>query len=152
MDEWILVQWNILLPRLPPPLLRARVQKYHRNIIACSLQSSADFSKERVSLHHPLGQFSSSYFSKKTGFHISCKYLHWREFAWNVKSCLLRKIRKIFQNVIYWNFYPACKALNLLIPEPIPQKALDKFFLWIPNYWHFSRLAPVSSDKIFFFL
>ena len=51
----------------------------------------------------------------------------WGQFAWNVKSCFLGKIRKmeaicmkcqilfsqknkirIFQNVICWNFHPAC--------------------------------------------
>ena len=31
-----------------------------------------------------------------------------RQFAWNVKSCFLGKIRKIFQNVCCWKFYPEC--------------------------------------------
>ena len=34
-----------------------------------------------------------------------------RQFAWSVKPYFLGKIRKIFQNVVCWNFYPACKAL-----------------------------------------
>ena len=29
------------------------------------------------------------YFSKKTGFNISCKVSHWSQFAWNVKSCFV---------------------------------------------------------------
>ena len=40
-------------------------------------------------------------------FFFSCKLspiLHWRQFAWNVKSCLLGKTRKIFQNVAAENF------------------------------------------------
>ena len=30
------------------------------------------------------------------------------------KSCFLGKIRKIFQNVVYWNFYQACKVLRFV--------------------------------------
>ena len=39
-------------------------------------------------------------------FHANC--LRRRQFAWNVKSCFLGKIRKIFQNVVCWKFYPEC--------------------------------------------
>ena len=39
-------------------------------------------------------------------FHANC--LQWRQFAWNVKSCFLGKIRKIFQYVVCWKFYPEC--------------------------------------------
>ena len=39
-------------------------------------------------------------------FHANC--LHWIQFAWNAKSCFLWKIRKIFQNVVCWKFYPMC--------------------------------------------
>ena len=31
-----------------------------------------------------------------------------RQFAWNVKSCFQGKIRKIFQNIVCWKFYPEC--------------------------------------------
>ena len=41
-------------------------------------------------------------------FHANC--LQWRQFAWNVKSCFLGKIRKICQNVMKTWFYPECYA------------------------------------------
>ena len=41
-------------------------------------------------------------------FHANC--LQWRQFAWNAKSCFLGKIRKIFQNVVCWKFFP--RVLN----------------------------------------
>ena len=34
-----------------------------------------------------------------------------RQFACCVKSYFLGKLRNIFENVVYWNFYPACKVL-----------------------------------------
>ena len=42
-------------------------------------------------------------------------FMLWRQFAWSIKSHFLGKIRKIFQNVVCWNFYPACKVLGVLI-------------------------------------
>ena len=44
------------------------------------------------------------------GFDISCKLL--RQFVWNVRSYFQhkKKKRKKLQNVMCWNFYPACKA------------------------------------------
>ena len=36
----------------------------------------------------------------------------WRELAWNVKSCFLGKIRKLFQSVVCWKLYPICLALS----------------------------------------
>ena len=53
-------------------------------------------------------------FTRKQGltFHANC--LLRRQFAWNVKSCFLGKIRKIFQNVVCWKFYPECLALIYL--------------------------------------
>ena len=49
-----------------------------------------------------------SYFPRKLDltFHANC--LLRRQFAWNVISCFLRKIRKIFKNVVCWKFYPEC--------------------------------------------
>ena len=38
--------------------------------------------------------------------------IHRRQFAWNVKCCFLGKIRKIFQTIVFWRFYPACKVSN----------------------------------------
>ena len=37
-------------------------------------------------------------------FHAN--YLHWRQFAWNVKFRFLGKRRKIFQYIVCWKFYP----------------------------------------------
>ena len=36
-------------------------------------------------------------------------HANFRQFAWNIKSCFLRKI---FQYIACWKFYPECKALN----------------------------------------
>ena len=66
-------------------------------------------------LYHSLGIFSRRQndvifliFPRKQDltFHANC--LLRRQFAWNVKSCFLGKIRKIFQNVVCWKFYPEC--------------------------------------------
>ena len=42
--------------------------------------------------------------------HANC--LLKRQFAWSVKYYFLGKIRKIFQNVIYWNFLPQHAKLS----------------------------------------
>ena len=69
----------------------------------------------QINLYHSLGIFSRRQiddifliFSRKQDltFHANC--LLRRQFAWIVKSCVLGKIRKIFQNVICWKFYPEC--------------------------------------------
>ena len=49
---------------------------------------------------------------KDLTFHANC--LQWRQYAWNVKSCFMRKIRKIFQYVC-WNFYPARVANSAIV-------------------------------------
>ena len=68
-----------------------------------------------INLYHSLGIFSRRQiddifliFPRKQDltFHANC--LLRRQFAWNVISCFLRKIRKIFQNVVCWKFYPEC--------------------------------------------
>ena len=45
-------------------------------------------------------------------FHANC--LQWRQFAWNVKSCFLRKNQKKKKNqyVVCWNFYPEWISVN----------------------------------------
>ena len=43
-------------------------------------------------------------------FHANCHLR--RQFAWNVISCFLGKIRKIFQNIICWKIYPECLELK----------------------------------------
>ena len=68
-----------------------------------------------INLYHSLGIFSRRQiddifliFPRKQDmtFHANC--LLRRQFAWNVISCFLGKIRKIFQNVVCWKFYPEC--------------------------------------------
>ena len=78
---------------------------------------------EKTTLNHmptPMIQNSRCIFSRRqtddiflifprkqdSTFHANC--LLRRQFAWNVISCFLRKIRKIFQNVVCWKFYPEC--------------------------------------------
>ena len=36
------------------------------------------------------------------------KLSQWRQFAWNVNSCFLGKIRKLFRKFVCWIFYPQC--------------------------------------------
>ena len=64
-----------------------------------------------INLYYSLGIFSRRQIDdiflifprkQELTFHANC------QFVWNVISCFLRKIRKIFQNVICWNFYPEC--------------------------------------------
>ena len=64
---------------------------------------------------HSLGIFSRRQiddifliFPRKQGLTIHANCLPRTQFAWNVKSCFLGKIRKIFQNVVCWKFYPEC--------------------------------------------
>ena len=67
-------------------------------------------------LYHSLGIFSRRQiddifliFPRKQDLtlHANCLLLR-RQLAWNVKSCFLGKVRKIFQNVFCWKFYPEC--------------------------------------------
>ena len=48
--------------------------------------------------------------------------------AWSVKSCFFwkNKKKKIFQNIICWNFYPACKVLKELSQHKTDQKKRKK--------------------------
>ena len=48
-----------------------------------------------------------SYFSQKTGFDIYANYLQWRQFAWNVKTCFLGKIRKNISKCCLLKFLPS---------------------------------------------
>ena len=74
-----------------------------------------------INLYHSLGIFSRwqtddifLIFPRKQDLTFQANCLLRRQFAWNVKSCFLGKIRKIFQNVICWKFYPECEALNYI--------------------------------------
>ena len=85
-------------------------------ICMCLCQLSPSFAvHSSFNLYHSLGIFSRwqiddifLIFPSKQDltFHANC--LLRRQFTWNVKSCFLRKIRKIFQNVVCWKLYPEC--------------------------------------------
>ena len=84
-----------------------------RKNIFTGVRSSEIRSDILFNLYHSLGIFSRRHiddifliFPRKQDltFHANC--LLRRQFAWNVKSCSLGKIRKIFQNVVCWKFYP----------------------------------------------
>ena len=75
------------------------------------LLGSAHTGVKSLSLVWLIGDIFLILFSRKQDltFHANC--LHLRQFAWNAKSCFLGKIKKIFQYVISWKFYPECLAL-----------------------------------------
>ena len=75
-----------------------------------------------INIYHSLDSFSRRQiddifliFPRKQDFTFHANCLLRRQFAWNVKSCFLGKIRKIFQNVVCWKFYPECWALKFNI-------------------------------------
>ena len=80
-----------------------------------------------LNLYHSMGKFSKQMisrwhwniffiFSRKQDLPFQSNCLHWRQFAWNVKTCFLekKKIRKIF--VICWTVYPECWVLMTCRP------------------------------------
>ena len=76
-------------------------------------------------------QISDSFFifsrTQDFTFHAHC--LHWKQFAWNVKSCVPRKIRKIFQYVVCWKLYPEC-----VIPRKLDNSKQSPLF---SEFWYF---------------
>ena len=51
----------------------------------------------------------------KTNWRYIYIFFFWKigsDTKWSVKSYFLGEIRKIFQNVVCWNIYPACKVLT----------------------------------------
>ena len=82
-----------------------------------------------LSLYHPLSKFSRRQinifliFSRKWALAIPANCLPRRQFARIVKAYFLRKIRKIWENVICWNFveswygalYVVCIAIVLMV-------------------------------------
>ena len=57
-----------------------------------------------------------SYFSWKLGFVISCKLSPKEEtICMKCQTFFVGKIRKIFQNVVCWEFHPICKVLTLIM-------------------------------------
>ena len=93
-----------------------RVRKIICIWVVCTFfEGTFSFDLAYFNLYHSLGIFSRRQnddifliFPRKQDltFHANC--LLRRQFAWNVKSCFLGKIRKIFQNVVCWKFYPEC--------------------------------------------
>ena len=55
------------------------------------------------------------------------------KFVWNVTSYFLEKIRKIFQSVICWKFYPACWVLSFTTLRTSNQQ--------MANWWYFSYFS-----------
>ena len=77
------------------------------------------------------------------GFDISCKL---SPLIWNVKSCFLRKIRKIFQYVICWKLFPACLRLkNQKVKPSLLQCCIDssKWSLWL---WYFMQFVSYETN------
>ena len=71
-------------------------------------------SSENFNTYHAMGKFSR--WQTDDGFLIFLRkwdlILLKRQFAWNVKSYFLGKIRNIFWNAICWIFYPTYKELK----------------------------------------
>ena len=98
-----------------------------------------------LNLYHSLGSYSrwqkkKKKKKKKYFFFIFPWTQDWRQFAWNVKTCLLVKIRKLFQNVTCWNFYPAC---NMEI-STIKILQTNVEFLWVT---YLTMLSANSADN-----
>ena len=68
--------------------------KNKKNITICCAIFSYFFQKTGFDIPCKLSPIISLIFPRKQDmtFHANC--LHWRQFAWNVKSCFLGKIRK----------------------------------------------------------
>ena len=101
-----------------------------------------------INLYHSLGKFSRpqsdifSYFTIQcNAFHANC--LHWRQFAWNVRSCFLRNIPKIFPNVDCSKFWPRVLRVRLYIDYHslhmtnfLKQKMVFFLFLHVCMLWY----------------
>ena len=78
------------------------------------------------SVKHPLGKLSRwiidgifYLFRNKLDLKFHCMLK--RNFVRNAKSYVPRKIRKIIQNAIFWNCYPACLALRQHVAFQVPR-------------------------------
>ena len=56
-----------------------------------------------------------SYFTQETGFDISHKLSSEETICMKCEILFSGKIKKIFQNVVCWSFYLACKVLTISI-------------------------------------
>ena len=75
-----------------------------------------------------------------------------RQFAWDVKSCFLGKIRKIFQNAVCWKFYPECWALKCTWSYTrIESSGLSRDIRkkrWHGSKWHKSPFSAFISLEL----
>ena len=55
-------------------------------------------------------------------FHANC--LPWMDTICIIIVCFLGKIRKIFQNVVCWIFYPTCRVLKLIWTKRVSDEML----------------------------
>ena len=102
--------------------LRVFFASSHKGISVLSRKTNwtPSSKKSAFNLYHSLGIFTRRQiddifliFPRKQDltFHANClpqETICGRQFAWNVKSCFLGKIRKMFQNVVCWKFYSEC--------------------------------------------
>ena len=103
--------------------------------------------KTSFNIDHPMGKFSrrQTYdifpiFPRKKDLTVHANCLLRRQFALTVRSYFLGKIRKIFEHVICWNFYPACKVLMRM--DTLPRK---KF--WHGNFCLSCHIKIVSNTR-----
>ena len=76
-------------------------------------------------------------FPSKLDLTIHANCLLRRQFAWSVKSYFLGKIRKIFQNIVCWNFYPVFKVYSVQILS-VNTMASDEVLFSSKKVWYFS--------------
>ena len=93
--------------------------------------------------YHSLGLFSRCQigdifliFPQKTGFDISCKFSPCRLFAWNVKTCLLGKIRKIFQCLLL-KILTRVLSVNFIYSMLLKISEDDKHVMFVLFYFYF---------------
>ena len=105
---------NVWTPMLNLRVIRptSRVAKIHKNKF-----------HSYINLYHSLCKFCRrqikyvlSCLSYITDFAADANCFVWKQFAWNVQAYFLGKmIKKLFQNVVYWRFYPSCWAWFQLV-------------------------------------
>ena len=71
--------------------------------------------------------------------------------AWSVKSYFLRKIKKIFQSVVCWNLYPACKVLSHLCWVDLSTLTLWTVSLSPPTLKNVSHIFGTMHARIWKF-
>ena len=98
--------------------------------------------------YHSLGKFRRQQidilliFSRKQAYKFHVNFLSWRQFVWNVKTCFLGKIRKIFQASICWNIYPAYYQRRQTDKK---NKKSSLFYLFTNYYEHKSKYITIYN-------